>query len=404
MRGLQNRLQRIDKLIEIGIYIYIIFMFLTKGEGIRNILIFGNFILWLFTLRYRKNLHLLKNPVSISFWTYLGITVLLVPFSIDPLYSFIELRDEPLRSALLFPVIATVMSDEKRLRRIPYVCLFTAILIVSNAYYSYIVYDIPVLKPHTPLMHAWHNKFARYLNLLLAFSFILYLLWQRLSLRLLLSLSFILSILALILSTSREGYLAFLFIASVWGLYLWKSRGHNFLKTISIVMLIFIMLVILSALSFPDIKERIFLTVKHMKTLNERAEPWEPAFYAIMERPITGWGYGDDIFYKTEPYSHVPYTKVPEKGPHNTYIDILFSQGVIGLVPYVMVILISIGRFSNEAFKTSGIRSYILIASVSIIIGNYIINAIFTVLNLIHLAVVLGLGVAATEGDEDRHN
>ncbi|GAB4536364.1 MAG: O-antigen ligase RfaL [Thermodesulfovibrionia bacterium] len=401
---MQNRLERIDRVIEIGIYLYIVFMFLTKGEGIRNILIFGNFALWLFTLRYRRDLYLLKDPVSISFWTYIGITAILVPSSIDPLYSFMELRHEPLKSALLFPVIATVMTDEKRLKRIPYVCLFTAILIVLNAYYSYIVYDIPILKPNTPLMYVWHNKFARYLNLLLAFSFILYLLWKRHSLRLLLTLSFIISILALILSTSREGYLAFLTIASIWGLYLWKSRGHNFLKTISIVVLIFIALGILSIISFPDVRERIFLTVSHIKTLNERAEPWEPAFYAIMKRPITGWGYGKGIFYKTEPYSHIPYTKVPEKGPHNTYIDILFSQGVVGLISYVSLILVSIGRFLKEAFRSHGIRSYILIAGVSVIIGNYIINAIFTVLNLSHLAVVLGLCVASMRNNEDRDN
>ncbi len=401
---MRNNLQRIDRIIEAGIYLYILFMFLTKGEGIRNILIFGNFALWLFTLRYRDNLHLFRNPVSIFFWTYIGITALLVPLSIDPLYSFLELRHEPLKSALLFPVIATVMADEKRLKKIPYVCFFTALLIVLNGYYSYIFYDIPVLKPHTPLMHAWHNKFARYLNTLLAFSFILYFLWHRLSLRLLLGISFVISIFALLLSTSREGYLAFFTIACIWGLYIWKTRGHNFFKIISIVTLLFLAIGILSIIHFPHIRERIFLTVKHMKTLNERAEPWEPAFYAVLERPVIGWGYGDDIFYKTEPYKHVPYLRVPEKGPHNTYVEIIFSQGIIGLIPYILLLLFSTATFSKSAFRLSGIRSYILIACVSIIIGNYIINAIFTVLKLNYLAVVLGLGMAAMGSDEDSHS
>jgi len=407
---LRHRLKDIDRVIEIGIYIYIVFMFLTKGEGIRNILIFGNFVLWFLTLRYRENLHVFKDPVSILFGMYIGVTVILVAFSIDPLYSFLELRHEPLRAALLFPVIATVMADEKRLARIPSVCMFTALLIVLNGYYSYLFYDIPILKPHTPLMHVWHNKFARYLNTLLAFSFILYFLWQRLSIRLWLTTAFIICISALVLSTSREGYLAFFAIASVWGLYLWKRKGHNFLRTISIVILIFITLCIISLLSSSQVRERLFLTISHIKTFNERAEPWEPAFYAIMKRPVTGWGYGKDIFYKTEPYSHVPYTKVPEKGPHNTYVDILFSQGIAGLIPYILLILIAIGRFSRTGFNTSGIRSYILVASTSVIIGNYIINSIFTIVSFAHLAVVLGLGMAGLNArvtspdNEDSHH
>jgi O-antigen ligase len=393
-----------DRIMEIGIYLYIVFMFLTKGEGIRNILIFGNFALWLMSLRYRDNLYLLKHPVSLLFWTYIGVTILFVPLSIDPLYSFFELRREPLKAALLFPVIATVMADEGRLKKIPYVCLFTALLIVFNAYYSYIFYDIPILKPNTPLMHVWHNKFARYLNTLLAFSFILYLLWNRLSLKILLVISFIISILALFLSTSREGYLAFFTIACIWGIYLWKTRGHNFFRLISIVILAFLILGIMSLVLFPQTRERIFLTVEHMKTLNERTEPWEAAFYAIQERPITGWGYGDDVFYKLEPYSHVPYTRVPEKGPHNTYVEILFSQGIVGLIPYIALIIVSVSMFSNSAFRVSGIRSYILIACVSIIIGNYIINAIFTILKHHYLSVVLGVGMAALGRDEDSHN
>ena len=224
---MKDRYSLIEDILEVGIYLFIMSMFLSKGEAVRNILIFGNFALWLLTLKERKDLHLLIKPVSVLFWVYTGSILLSVVFSIDPTYSFFELRNEPLKPVLLFPVIATVMSDEKRLKRVAHVMFFTSIVIVLIGYYSYFFHEIDVLKPDTAIMHAWHNKFARYLNTLLPFSFILYFLWKRPALRILLFLSICLSIVALILSTSRGGYLSFFSIVVIWALFLSRKKGIN---------------------------------------------------------------------------------------------------------------------------------------------------------------------------------
>lgn len=381
-------------------------MFLTKGEGIRNILIFGNFGLWLLTLRYRQNLYLLKEPVSLLFWITIGITVFSGIFSIDPLYSFSEFMGEPLKSLVLFPVIATVMADEKKLLKAVYVKFFTAILIVSIGYYSYFMHDIPVLKPDTWLMHAWHNKFARYLCALLPFAFSLYFIWKRKWLRIVLIISLLFSVVALILSTSRGGYTAFFSMVCVWTVYLTREKRANLKKALLAVICSILLLGTLSWMIFPPVKERLSILPGQLSTINQRTDAWIPILYAFKEKPLFGWGYGERIFFQPEPYNETPYKNNPPTilGPHNTFLKILFHQGIVGFIPYILLVLIAIRDFWMKAHSQSKIRNYILVSCVSVLIGNYMLHSMLAVHYIPHLAVLLGFGVAATDVDENsRH-
>jgi O-antigen ligase len=345
----------IDRIIEYGVYLYIFLMFLAKGEGIRNVLIFGNFTLWLLTVRYRAPLFLLKDPVMILVWIYLASIISSVVFSIDPAFSLVEFKGDPLKFGLLLPVIATVMADEKRLVKACCISFVTLMFIVLAGYYSYAVYDIPMLKPHTVLVHAWHSKFARYLCILMPYSFILYFAWKRRVFKKVLIASLIVSAVALLLSTARAGLVAFMSIAAVWILFLTKGTVYNFWKITGV----FVILLLLtgSAIFFfipdSDIRDRISRTSKEISTLNLRTDIWKSAMYAFMERPVVGWGYGARIFHQDEPFRDTPYKKAPqtEKGPHNMFINVLFHQGLVGIVPHVLLILTSIVLFWSEAVK-----------------------------------------------------
>jgi O-antigen ligase len=377
-------------------------MFLTKGEAIRNILIFGNFSLWLLTLRYRKNLYLLKGLIPNLFWLCTGITVFSVVFSIDPLYSFSELRSEPLKAALLFPVIATVMANEKSLVRAVYTMYFTTILIVSIAYYSYFMHDIPVLKPDTVLMHAWHNKFARYLCTVLPFGFILYFIWERNWLKVFLIISIVLSVFALILSTSRGGYIAFFSIVCVWTVYLAREKTFSLKKALAIILSAVIFVGSVSMIFFPPVKERIYQLPEQLSTVNQRTETWISLLYASKEKLLFGWGYGERIFFQSEPYENSPYRKTPPPilGPHNTFLKILFHQGITSLVPYIILILLSIKEFWKKTNSQLKIKNYILVACVSVLIGNYILHSMLAVHYMHQLVIVLGFGIASSSPDE----
>ncbi len=396
---MNKKIEIIDRIIEYGVYLYIILMFLSKGETIRSILIFGNFALWVFTLKHRKNLYLLKEPVSILCWTYLAATIVAVIFSIDPLYSLFRFKMDPLIFAALFPVIATVMSDEIRLRKTAYVCLFTAIFISGIGYYSYAFHDIPMLKPDIALMHVYHNKFAKYLNTVIPFAFLLFFVWKKPALKLVLAASAVILILALVLNTSKGGYISFFSMALIWTIYIVRKRGHNLVRLLALVVAVIIMVGTVSWFIFPDVKNRFTLK----GTINDRTYVWRATTYGIKERPFLGWGYGKEIFHKNEPFENTPIKESPHNSterapfddPHNTFLTLLFHQGTIGFIPYVLLILISIRTFWKEALKKEGIAGYMLVACVAVLVGNYILHAMVSLIKLRYLAVVIGLGMAA---------
>ncbi|RJR22733.1 MAG: O-antigen ligase domain-containing protein [Nitrospiraceae bacterium] len=402
---MEKKQETIDRIIEYGIYAYIFFMFLAKGEGIRNMLIFGTFGLWLITLKYRRDLYILNNNVSRLCWIYVAAIVISAVFSMDPSFSLKELKDEPLKFVFLFPVIATVMSDEKRLVRTAYVSLAALLLIVFAGYYSYIFHDIPMLKPDTAWVHAWHTKFAAYVNTYLPLACILFFVWNKTGPKINLAASAIISVIALILSTSRGGYLAFFVILIVWLLYLSKKKGHNMKVAVAALMSILLIFGAASYMFSPRVRERISQTPEEIYTANARTDLWRAALYAFKERPLTGWGYGANIYMRDEPYRDTPYKKAPqtEKDQHNMFIKIMFHEGIVGIVPFVLLIMAAIRGFWKEAFSSTGVKSYMLIACASIFIGNYVVQAMLeTLFKLQYIAVVLGLGMAARGINENR--
>jgi O-antigen ligase len=165
-------------------------------------------------------------------------------------------------------------------------------------------------------------------------------------------------------------------------------------------------LIVITFLYFlvPDVRRRIEMLPNDLLTFNERAEVWGPAVHAIADKPVTGWGFGTGIFHMEEPFEKTPYKAPPEKGTHNSFLKVLFHQGIIGLIPYTLMILAPITVFWKYAFRTTGIGSYVLVSCVSILIGNYILNAMTSDPKLYYFSVVLGLGMAAKGIGEDSHN
>jgi len=401
-----------DRIIEYSVYVYIVFMFLSKGESIRNIIIFGTFTLWLLSLKHRGNRYLLKDLVAKLCWLYVGALFISALLSIDPLYSLSELKGGPRKFLLMFPVIATVMANPHGLKRVAYVSMFTSLIIVSLGYYSFIAHDLSVLKPDVPLMHVWHNKFAKYLNTLLPFAFVLFFIWKKRWHRVLFFSIFVLSVIALILSTSRGGYLAFLSMAIIWSVFLAKTEGYNLKKLLMRMLALALVVIVLSWLAFPVVQNRLASLSIDMRDVNGRIVAWEAAIQSVRQRPLLGWGYGKEIFHRDDIFENTKYKKRPIyrnmmafDDPHNTFLSVLFHQGIVGLITYVSLIVLSIRVFWKEAFMASGVKSYILMACVSILVGNYIVHSMFTLLRLQDLAVVLGLGLAAKNiKNENSHN
>jgi O-antigen ligase len=394
-----SQLEKIDSVIEYLFYALIVFIFMSKGESIRNILIFGSSFLWIISIRYRKDLYLLKNNIFFLCLIYFGITVLLVIFSIDRLYSFKQIFEEPLKFILLVPVISTVMADERRLKRSLYVICAASILLLVAGYYSYLFENVYRLTPDTTLYRLHYNRFSRYLNTLLPFTYALYFVIEKKNkYRYLIAVLFFLAIVAQLLTTSRTGIGVFVIIFLVWSFYIAKLRDYDFKKIVVLVASLFLIVGILSYNFSGEVKKRTREITEDFNTFNLRTRAWLPAIAAIRNRPVTGWGYGARTFFMKEPYSNTEYDEVPPIKEHNTILYVLFHQGIVGLIPYLLLMVVTMYSFWRKAFEYKGdIRGYILVACFTVFIGNYVLHGLMENMpdKLYHMAIVIGLGLAS---------
>jgi O-antigen ligase len=380
--------------IEYGIYIYLIIMFLNKGESIKNIVLYGAFALWLLSGKWRDR-DFYRSPLTILFGGYLFSVLLSVVFSIDPEYSLISLKYDILKAVVLFPVLATSFSTEQRLRRLSISLSISASIIIAIGFYSYLTQDISFLKPNTELMHAWHNRFARYLCLTTPFAMVLLLTSKnKINMVGLFSL-IIFGSLAVILSTSRGGMFALVLIVTVWILFVYKKGVFNFRKIILISLIAFITMFFIGLSTSPALKTRL----GGMESVNLRLDTWNKALESIKQRPILGWGYGKGIFYRVEPYLKTTDKSLPKTGPENTFIQVLFHQGLVGLGVYISLILTAIVVFFRSALRTeNSLRSYVLITACGIIVGNHIGHSLVAAEIFRGLAIILAIGIAAEKG------
>lgn len=411
MGTLIRKYKLIDNILEVSIYIYVILIFLTIGEGIRNILLFTNFFLWLLTLKNRENIKILTEPISLLFWGFIATILISVIFSIDPLYSFTSLREDPLKSVLLFPVLSTVLSEEKRFKRLTYVLFGVLIFTISIGFYSYWAYDLPIVKPNTPLRHANLNRFALDLNILFPFAFILFLTAKKPQIKIATIITVIAGISALILSTSRGGSIAFFSLILIWAVYGAKKYNADFKKILIGIIASFILLGTIFYNSSPYLKLKITALNKDIKTLSTRTTIWTPLVYAVSERPITGWGYGPNIFKIDLPFQNTPFKTSPSKidpslrQPHNAFLRVLFHQGIVGLFMYLALLIGAIKAFWKNALERKNFSSYILFACTSILISSYLVHSIVENTHLLYLSMILGIGVAARNlRDEDSNS
>ncbi len=401
MRGLDKDAFRIiDRIIEMEIYLYIIFMFITKGEGIRNVLLFSSFFLWLMTLRHRENTWILKQPVSILFWCFMATIITSVVFSIDPLYSFSSLKEYPLKSVIIFCLVSTTLSSEERLKRFAGLTFFLLLFTIAVGYYSYFAYDLPLMKPVTALRRAWHARFAVDLNTLMAFTFIILLRTKSTAWKIMLLVTISTAILGVILSTSRGGLAGLIVMSLVWILFL-HGMKRNRLKLIVSYFALFIVMFSVSLYFSPELKRKFIDDKKEIMSLDRRTEIWGPLVAAASERPVFGWGYGSRLFRIDRPFENTSYNVAPVnidpafRNPHNAFLRVFFHQGIVGLVFYLLLLIVSTVTFWRKASDSVDFRRYMLIACTGILIGTYFINAIVENSELPDLAFILSLGLAA---------
>jgi O-antigen ligase len=381
----------IEKLIEAGILLYIVLMFLTKAEGVRNTVLFGSFFLFLISHRRNHIIELLRESITKVYLVFISVILLSIIISIDPLYSLMSSKNEPLKGLILFLMISTTLDSEEKAKRICAAFSVAAAILAATAFYSYFAKDTSLLKPTVFYMHLWHGHFARNLCITLPFAAALVLKYRDRAIKVPLLILLAASSLGLILSTSRTPYIAFIAMLILWLFFLSRRAQHRN-KIIALVVMAFIAINTIALFSSPALRTRVMSIKREIRTMHNRADAWLAITDAIREKPVLGWGYGKRLVLREEPYEHTSHTP-PTINPHNTFLGVTFASGLVGLLSYISILIYSSLICISRIYKSesNSFSTVVLLAALSVIVGNFYINAMTADVSFKELSIILGI-------------
>jgi len=183
------------------------------------------------------------------------------------------------------------------------------------------------------------NQYAYYLNIILLFAFTMYLYTDSWRNKIYLFLLTIPTLISLILTYSRTGWISVIFGLSTFFLL---SKGKDRYK---IFLLIFLLLIIIGStyLGITTIYRVTTLLSPGLETLGGRINLWIINFKVFLKNPLIGYGIGSwNIFSQKETGTLFP--------PDNWYICLMVETGFFGLITFLLIIF-SLYRFFLKKYR-----------------------------------------------------
>lgn len=364
-----------------------------KGEGLRNIGLYGALSAWFILAISVKKPKISFNVLTISFFFFISSILLSSVFSIGPLYSFYALKDDVLKAVIIFLIISTSFNLEMLLRLCRVMCI-SGIIILAFGLHGFLSSETGIYGAENIFLTAGKNKFGFFVGFLFPF-FMLFFIRSKIGLsRLLLGLSLIWAVFGIIFSSSRGAIGNMLGVLAVWSIPLMQKRR---LKSAVIVAAVFILSIGLSFKIWPNsVKDSILTFPQHLSTFNMRTSFfWEPAVDAIKKRPVLGWGYGKNIWRDVRPFED---GKLPNweihGGFHSTFITVIFHQGIAGFLSYLFLLGSNIFILIKILKNSTDDKRLIALTLLSVIVGSFVVNSIVLNVSLRRLAPIAGMSAA----------
>jgi len=178
------------------------------------------------------------------------------------------------------------------------------------------------------------------------------------------------------------GMISGIFLFSIWFLFFSKfqeEKRKTFLFSIFLLSLFFLLFLSLSKLgylpktSFLERYELIFSNLVEFK--DPRAFTWKLGIDAWRKNPIFGFGLESFSYLYDKNYQASSIAEIPEDTffdrSHNKYIDILVSNGILGLASYLAIFFSAIFLIFKYREKFNIVLSFILI---SLLFGYFVQN------------------------------
>mgnify|MGYP001580492124 CR=1 FL=1 len=253
-------------------------------------------------------------------------------FSKDLLISTRALRGDISKLLLVYILAVRVYREPAPIRRLFYTLVAFSAIVTVYSITGYLLHWPSVVMPEGQVKgpFGYFNACGHYLayHFLIALAF--FIREEHNKLKYLWSVILSLQLVLILLSQSRTALVAV--IIGAVSLLLLQPHNRKTLATLSLIILITLGLGFSNGTLFNR-----FLTILDPATYKEvsnRTVIWRDTIKWSQDRPWIGNGYGGDLFSKTAQFYSKPKNYVHA---HNTFLEILFESGIIGLSTYLIL-------------------------------------------------------------------
>jgi O-antigen ligase len=400
-------------LTQVFAYIFVLYAVtdLRKGGDLKYSIPYVSLFFSLLYLIQKKDFHLFRTPLFRVLTGYILVSYLLVPLSFKPWYSFFALNAEVFSGFSLFISIYAVTRTWESANRMVLFFIALLFLVVSSGYMTFFNFyssPSPIVNESSGHMHSninspiitmrmHHNGFAMVINLLFPFvvAFLLTLNSKDIKRKVAVSLIAILSLIGLLLSLSRGGWISLMVTILLWGVFILRKK-MKLVKPYVFFVAAMIAFFFIFYFSLPSIHSRIFSIKQDIKTLNQRTAIWHNEIEAIKGAPFVGWGYGNKIVWYKKPLvlDKENESAIPQEyrvGSHNMMLHVLFSQGIIGLIFFLLFILVSFLDIVNVLkMSTDEKKTIFFMAILCAFVSVFICQALIEVIPFLLICLITG--------------
>lgn len=377
---------------EYGMYLYVFLIFFDKGEGLRNIGMYGSFATWAVLVFQGKRPVFPKNVIFLALCCYFFSAMLSSVFSIEPGYSFTALLHDSHKIVIPFLVISTSFGLIRMINLCTIICIAGLIILVMGAH-GFIAQGDSFYRSINSFLSVDKNEYGFFLAFIMPFFWMFFVdssgwkkpLW---------GVSSVWGMAATALTASRGSMAAVAFEISLWAASGLRKIPWKKVTVIGVA------IALAGVLTFPlwplQFKNSVRTIPKHIATMSDRTNFfWIPALQAVQKKPLAGWGYGKMIYRDPRPFEggEKPHWEL-HGGLHSTFMTILFQQGIVGLLAYLFVLMSNAYILLSVLQKRNDKGKALALALLSILVGAFIINSLILVVPLRRLVLVSAMSAA----------
>jgi O-antigen ligase len=396
--------------IEIGILLYMFFMFFDKGTGLRNLGIYSALFAWAILVIFYKKNNISFDIVTIAFLTLIASILLSSIFSIKPAISFSYFEKDIIKPIAVCIIIGTFFNEEKLIHLAKFFGISGLIILILGLI-GFISNPEKIYTSNNILLSVNRNEYAFFISVYIPFFIILLIRSNNLYENLFWGFLLVWGLIAELLTGSRTSTIGTFFSLIAFFVFLLRDKNYlNITKKIAFMLMIVFLIsgiIIFSSTSKLDsIKSHWLATSKEIKTFNLRTTCfWKPAIDSIKEKPLLGWGYGGKIARESEPFEKTTGICSQYKGGfHNTYISILFHQGFLGILTFLFLLISTLLILYKTIQTKNKDRKILAIGLFSIIIGCFVVTSMALSIPINRIAPFIGISLAVYKDNEDSNN